>query len=92
MLSFYLVLNFNQFKFEKIYYNLFNNFVTKNLIFIFLIFYLFFWYLPQGGGFTGIGNFNTLFKSGFLEKILELFLIVYNYIDMNITTLPRINI
>ena len=58
MLSFYLVLNFNQFKFEKIYYNLFNNFVTKNLIFIFLIFYLFFWYLPQGGGFTGIGNFS----------------------------------
>ena len=92
MLSFYLVLDFNQFKFEKIYYNLFNNFVTKNLIFIFLIFYLFFWYLPQGGGFTGIGNFSSLFKSGLMEKFLELFLIVYNFIDINIITLPRVNI
>ncbi len=92
MLSFYLILEFNKVKFEKNYYNIFNNFVVKNLIYVFLIFYVFFWYLPQGGGFTGIGNFNTLFKSGFLEKILELFLIVYNYIDMNITTLPRINI
>ena len=92
MLSFYLILEFNIVKFEKNYYNIFNNFVVKNLIYVFLIFYIFFWHLPQGGGFTGIGNFNTLFKSGFLEKILELFLIVYNYIDMNITTLPRINI
>ena len=92
MLSFYLILEFNKVKFEKNYYNIFKNFVVKNLIYVFLIFYVFFWYLPQGGGFTGIGNFNTLFTSGFLEKILELFLIVYSYIDMNITTLPRINI
>ena len=48
-----------------------------------LIFYLFFWYLPQGGGFTGIGNFSSLFKSGLMEKFLELFLIVYNFIDIN---------
>ena len=92
MLSFYLVLEFNHFKFEKNYYGLLNNFVVKNLIYIFLIFYLFFWYLPQGGGFTGIGNFNSLFKSGLMEKFLELFLIIYNYIDLNIITLPRVNI
>ena len=92
MLSFYLVLEFNKFKFEKFYYNLFNNFLIKNLIYIFLIFYLFFWYLPQGGGFTGIGNFSTLFKSGLTEKFLELFLIIYNYIDINVITLPRVNI
>tara|TARA_B100000900_G_scaffold356843_1_gene326832 strand:- start:966 stop:2249 length:1284 start_codon:yes stop_codon:yes gene_type:complete len=92
MLSFYLVLEFNKLKFEKIYYSLFNNFLIKNLIYIFLIFYLFFWYLPQGGGFTGIGNFSSLFKSGLMEKFLELFLIIYNYIDLNIITLPRVNI
>ncbi len=92
MLSFYLVLEFNKLKFEKIYYNLFNNFLIKNLIYIFLIFYLFFWYLPQGGGFTGIGNFSSLFKSGLTEKFLELFLIIYNYIDINVITLPRVNI
>ena len=92
MLSFYLVLEFNKFKFEKFYYNLFNNFLIKNLIYIFLIFYLFFWYLPQGGGFTGIGNFSSLFKSGLTEKFLELFLIIYNYIDLNVITLPRVNI
>ena len=92
MLSFYLVLEFNKFKFEKIYYNLFNNFLIKNLIYIFLFFYLFFWYLPQGGGFTGIGNFSSLFKRGLMEKFLELFLIIYNYIDVNVINLPRVNI
>ena len=92
MLSFYLVLEFNKFKFERIYYNLFSNFFIKNLIYIFLIFYLFFWYLPQGGGFNGIGNFYSLFKSGLMEKFLELFLIIYNYIDINIISLPRVNI
>ena len=69
-----------------------NNFVIKNLFYVFLIFYLFFWYLPQGGGFTGIGNFSSLFKSGLTEKFLELFLIIYNYIDINVITLPRVNI
>ena len=73
MLSFYLVLEFNKLKFEKIYYGFLNNFVIKNLFYVFLIFYLFFWYLPQGGGFTGIGNFSSLFKSGLMEKFLELF-------------------
>lgn len=92
MLSFYLVLEFNKLKFEKVYYSLFNNFLIKNLIYIFLIFYLFFWYLPQGGGFTGIGNFSSLFKSGLMEKFLELFLIIYNYIDVNVINLPRVNI
>lgn len=90
MLSFYLILNVNFIKFEFFYNKLFQNFFLKNLIILFLIFYLFFWYLPQGGGFYGIGNFSSLFKSGIMEKFLQLFLITYNFIDHNIINLPRI--
>ena len=90
LISFYLVLNFNYLKFKKYYLSIKNNFFLKNIIYLFLFFYLFLWYLPQGGGYTGIGNFKTLFKSGFSNEIINLFLIVYNFIDNNFFELPRI--
>ena len=77
-------------KFKKYYLSIKNNFFLKNIIYLFLFFYLFLWYLPQGGGYTGIGNFKTLFKSGFSNEIINLFLIVYNFIDNNFFELPRI--
>ena len=73
MLSFYLIQNFNFSKFESYYKDLKNNFFKKNLIYFFLFFYLFLWHLPQGGGYTGIGNFTSLFKSTLINEVYELF-------------------
>ena len=73
MLSFYLIQNFNFSKFESYYKDLKNNFFKKNLIYFFLFFYLFLWHLPQGGGYTGIGNFTSLFKSTLVNEVYELF-------------------
>ena len=73
MLSFYLIQNFNFSKFESYYKDLKNNFFKKNLIYFFLFFYLFLWHLPQGVGYTGIGNFTSLFKSTLVNEVYELF-------------------
>ncbi len=73
MLSFYLIQNFNFSKFDNYYKDIKDNFFKKNLIYFFLFFYLFFWHLPQGGGYTGIGNFTSLFKSTLINEIYKLF-------------------
>ena len=73
LLSFYLILNINFSKFDDYYNYLRNNFFLKNFIYFFLFFYLFLWHLPQGGGYTGIGNFNSLFKSTLIGEIYKLF-------------------
>ena len=73
LLSFYLIQKFNFSKFDKYYNYLKNNFFKKNLIYFFLFFYLFLWHLPQGGGYTGIGNFTSLFKSTLINEIYKLF-------------------
>ena len=75
LLSFYLIQNINFPKFDEYYNDLNNNFFIKNFIYFFLFFYLLFWHLPQGGGYTGIGNFVSLFKSTLLNEIYKLFLI-----------------
>ena len=66
-----------------------NYFLHKSLI-LFLIFYVNFWYLPQGGGFIGIGNFTTIFKGTLTSELLNIFLIIFNFVDVEIINLPRI--
>ena len=72
-LAFYLIQKTKFFKFDAFYNNLKNNFFYRNFIYIFMFFYLFFWHLPQGGGYTGIGNFSSLFKSTLINEIYKLF-------------------
>ena len=93
LLAFYLILDLNFTKSNKIYIQLKKNYLFKNLIFLFLIFYCFMWYLPQGGGYIGIGDFNgnsSILRNTILVELREIFMILYNFIDNNIISLPRI--
>ncbi len=93
LLAFYLILDLNFTKSNKIYIQIKKNYLFKNLIFLFLIFYCFMWYLPQGGGYIGIGDFNgnsSILRNTILVELREIFMILYNFIDNNIISLPRI--
>ena len=91
--AFYFALKINNKKFKLIldYFN--NLFFLKVFSFIFLIFYVFLWYIPVGGGYDAIGTFSegdTIFKNTLMNELINLFIIVYNFIDYNIINLPRI--
>ena len=93
LIAFYLVLNTNMTKMNTHYDNIKNNFFLKSLIIIFLFFYIFLWYLPQGGGYSGIGLFNdnsSIIKNSLFNELSQIFMIIYDFIDSNIIKLPRI--
>ena len=90
IVSFYLLLKINTIELGKLLLKIKKNFFIGRILILLLAFYLFFWYLPQGGGFTGIGNFVSLYKSSILSELTRLFLIFFNYVDANIMNLPRI--
>lgn len=92
LVAFCLSLSLNTIRIQREILNFKKNFLAVRILFIFLFFYLFFWYLPQGGGFTGIGNFVSLYKGGLINELSRLFLIFFNYIDTYIMNLPKINI
>ena len=90
IISFYLILKIDHKKLKNLFAKINDHFFYKKILIVFLTFYLNFWFLPQGGGFTGIGNFTTIFKGTLLNEIKIIFLIVFNYIDSEIINLPRI--
>jgi hypothetical protein len=77
-------------KLNKLLSNIRKNYFLNSFLILFIIFYLNFWYLPQGGGFNGIGGFSSIFKGTFTAELLNIFLIAFNYIDNQIINLPRI--
>ena len=93
LISFYLALKINNNKFKIVISSFNKSFFLKNLSFIFLIFYVFLWYIPVGGGYDAIGTFSegdTIFKNTLMSELINLFMLVYNFIDYNIINLPRI--
>ena len=93
LISFYLALKINNNKFKIVVSNFNKSFFLKNLSFIFLIFYVFLWYIPVGGGYDAIGTFSEgdrIFRNTLMSELKNLFMIVYNFIDYNIINLPRI--
>tara|TARA_B100001996_G_scaffold382777_1_gene375655 strand:- start:497 stop:1798 length:1302 start_codon:yes stop_codon:yes gene_type:complete len=93
LISFYLVLNINQTKLKIHYNNVINNFFLKNLLLIFLFFYIFLWFLPQGGGYPGIGTFSensTIINNTLFAELTRIFMIIFNFIDYNIIELPKV--
>ena len=87
---FYLILDIRNLKLKNLFFKINNNYFLKRLLILFVIFYLNLWHLPQGGGFFGIGNFTTIFKGTFTNELLNIFLIIFNYVDAEIINLPRI--
>ena len=93
LLSFYLVLDFKEKNFKLLYEKIFNNFIIKNFLIIFLFFYIFLWYLPQGGGYSGVGQYtenSSILKNTLFNEITNIFMLLFNFVDHNIINLPRI--
>ena len=93
LIAFYLVLETNMTKLNTYYFKLKNNFVLNYFILIFIFFYIFLWYLPQSGGYSGIGQFNdssSIIKNSLFSELTRIFMIIYDFIDINIIELPRI--
>ena len=93
LVSFYLALNINSKKFKIILNNFNKLFLLKSFSFVFLIFYIFLWYMPVGGGYDAIGSFSegdTIFRNTLMKELIGLFIIAYDFVDYNIINLPRI--
>ena len=93
LIAFYSILNFDNNKLDKFKLDLKKKFIINKILIIFVIFYCLLWYLPQGGGYSGIANFtgnSSIFKSTLLNELKELFMILFNFVDKNLFTLPRI--
>jgi hypothetical protein len=90
VVTFYLLLEINTNMLKKLFSNITKNYFSYNFLILFIIFYLNFWYLPQGGGFNGVGGFTSIFKGTLFSEFLNVFLIVFNFIDYELINLPRI--
>ena len=90
IIVFYLLLNIDKKLLNSLSLNIKKNYFLNSFLILFIIFYLNFWYLPQGGGFTGIGNFSTMFKGTLTNELSNVFSIFYNFVDSQIINLPRI--
>jgi hypothetical protein len=90
LISFYLLLKVNYKKLNNFFLKINNNYLLKRTFIIILIFYLNFWFLPQCGGFTGIGGFSTIFQGTLFNEFKSVFLLIFNFIDTEIINLPRI--
>ena len=90
IIIFFLLLDVDKKLLNNLFSNIKKNYFLNSFLILFIIFYLNFWYLPQGGGFIGIGNFSSMFKGTFTAELLNIFLIVFNYVDQHLIYLPRI--
>jgi len=90
VVTFYLLLEIDTNMLKKLFLNIRKNHFSYNFSILFIIFYLNFWYLPQGGGFNGIGGFTSIFKGTLFSEFLNVFLIIFNFIDYELINLPRI--
>ena len=93
LISFLLIMNINQKKLKSLYIKFLEKIFIRNLILLFMFFYIFLWYLPQGGGYSGIGDFNSdssLFKNTLFKQFSDIFMIIYNFIDDKIIQLPKV--
>ncbi len=93
LIAFYSILDFDKNKLNKFKSDLKNRFFLNKILIVFVIFYCFMWYLPQGGGYSGIADFtgnSSIFKSTLLNEFRELFMIFFNFVDKNLLSLPRI--
>ena len=93
LFAFFLILDIDKKKLNRFNHQFKNSFFQSKLLIIFLIFYCFMWYLPQGGGYAGIAEFtgnSSIIKNTLLYELREIFMILFNFIDNNFINLPRI--
>ena len=93
LISFFFIMNINHERLKSLYIKIREKIFIRNLILLFIFFYIFLWYLPQGGGYSGIGDFNadsSLFKNTLFKQFSDIFMIIYNFIDDKVIQLPKV--
>jgi hypothetical protein len=93
LIAFFFILDLNKEKINLFYKKIVNNFIIKNFITVFLVFYFFFYFTPFNGGLVAMGSGtykNEIFKLTLGSEITKSFKIFYNYIDSNVIELPYI--
>ena len=92
LVVFYSVLTLDGKKLEIIKNKLDNDFLKKCLLIIFVFFYVFLWRLDQMAGFGGREQINSIFESSIFAEFAKFIKFLYSYIDINIISLPAINL
>ena len=93
LISFFFIMNINHERLKSLYIKIREKIFIRNLILLFIFFYIFLWYLPQGGGYSGIGDFNadsSLFKNTLFKQFSDIFMIIYYFIDDKVIQLPKV--
>ena len=92
LVAFFSVLTLDEKKLNIIKNRLDEDFFKKCLLITFLFCYVFLWRLDQMAGFGGREQINTIFQSSIFAEFAKFIKFLYSYIDINIISLPAINL
>ena len=90
LVAFYAVLKFDLKQFKIFIKKANKNFFLYLFLILFLFFYIFLWEMDQMAGFGLRGEPNSVFQSSMFSEISRFLKFIYNYIDINLTDLPKI--
>jgi len=90
LVAFYAVLKFDLKQFKIFIKKVNKNFFLYLFLILFLFFYIFLWEMDQMAGFGLRGEPNSIFQSSLSSEISRFLKFIYNYIDINLTDLPKI--
>ena len=92
LVAFFSVLTLDEKKLNIIKNRLDEDFLKKCLLIILVFFYVFLWRLDQMAGFGGREQINSIFQSSIFAELIKFIKFLYSYIDINIISLPVINL
>ena len=90
LISLFFCLKINNFELKKIFIF---NFLQKSIASILIFIYIFLWFISQGGGYHGIGNFAekcSIKKNTLLLEVSRIFIFTYDFIDDKFIKLPYV--
>ena len=90
LVAFYAVLKFDLKQFKIFIKKVNKNFFLYLFLILFLFFYIFLWEMDQMAGFGLSGEPISVFQSSMFSEISRFLKFIYNYIDINLTDLPKI--
>ena len=86
------MLKLNTTKLSNLFNLISNDHLKKNIIYIFVFFYIFMWKLDQLAGFGLQGKPNDIFQSSLFAEFIKSLKFLYNFVSMNILELPEIRL
>ncbi len=92
LVTFFIMLKLNISKLINLFNLISNDHLKKNIIYIFIFFYIFMWKLDQLAGFGLQGKPNDIFQSSLFAEFIKSLKFLYNFVSMNILELPEIRL